>query len=65
MTMPIAPQRAGVCNVPPLPIFYSQAPTAQLLQDPSETPLRMWLLRLNHFLHIVETFLLHHQWGMW
>ena len=60
-TLPIAPQR--VCNVPPLPIFYSQAPTAQLLQDPSEPALRVRLLRLDHFLHVVQPFLLQHQRG--
>lgn len=61
MTLPIGPHRAGICSVPPLPIFYSQAPTAQLLQDPSEPALRVRLLRLDHFLHVVEPFLLQRQ----
>lgn len=61
-TLPTALQEAVICSVPPLPIFYSQASTAQLLKDPSEPALRMRLLRLDHFLHVVQPFLLQHQW---
>lgn len=43
--------------------FYSQAPAAQLLQDPSQPALRVRLLRLDHLLHVVEPFLLQYNGG--